>query len=430
MSGSNSNSRSRAGGYRFLAARPGAAQYQPDTEKTVPPKVDLRKHLTPVEDQGPLNSCTANAIAGAYEYLIKKHKQSHVDVSRLFIYYNARWRDKSQDEDDGSYIQYGMESLQKFGACVEQTWPYRKEAVLEKPSRESYAEASKFRVLDMQQVGLELDHWRTCLADGYPIVFGCVLFDSFDESGEGNGRVPMPDPKAVARGSHSRHAMLCVGYSDIDKVFIVRNSWGSRWGDNGYCYMPYTYLMSRKFNLGDCWILRSAEQLPSPDDTWVDDEESIVPGDVVEAETEYDDDAYEDFEVTYDDEDVEWEEVDDEEYDETDEDGTYLDDEEEADEEDETSEDDEEETSEDDEETEDDGSEDEDSEEETEEEEDEEEEDDSEEEETEDDEESEDEEEESDEEDDDSEEEEEDSEEEDDSEEEEDDEGEEEDEEA
>jgi C1A family cysteine protease len=45
--------------------------------------------------------------------------------------------------------------------------------------------------------------------------------------------------------------MLCVGYSDPDRVFIVRNSWGSDWGDKGYCYIPYDYLMSEKYNDGD-----------------------------------------------------------------------------------------------------------------------------------------------------------------------------------
>jgi C1A family cysteine protease len=95
--------------------------------------------MTPVENQGELSSCTANAIAGAYEYLVKKHLRKNVDVSRLFIYYNARWRIDEQNEDSGSVIQYGVESLGTFGACIERTWPYQERAVLKKPSKPSVA---------------------------------------------------------------------------------------------------------------------------------------------------------------------------------------------------------------------------------------------------------------------------------------------------
>ncbi|CAF5179097.1 unnamed protein product, partial [Rotaria magnacalcarata] len=61
---------------------------------TLPPKVDLREEMTPVEDQSTIGSCVANSLAGTYEYLIKKATGEHIDVSRLFIYYNARLKDR------------------------------------------------------------------------------------------------------------------------------------------------------------------------------------------------------------------------------------------------------------------------------------------------------------------------------------------------
>lgn len=261
----------RNSGYQFAWPNPQARAYRPALELEPPRKVDLRPLMTPVENQGPLQSCTANAIAGAYEYLTRKHTGAHVDLSRLFIYYNARWRNGEQQEDCGSVIQYGMESLQNFGACEESVWPYRPGAVLKKPERLSYTQAEKFRVLDMRRVDVDLDNWRHCLAEGYPIVFGCALFGSFDACSERHGLVAMPDPQDVARGEHGRHAMLCVGYSDVDRVFIVRNSWGADWGERGYCYMPYNYLMSQKLNGGDCWMLRGEDHVPDPGAGWIAD---------------------------------------------------------------------------------------------------------------------------------------------------------------
>lgn len=265
----------------------------------VPAKVDLRPLMTPVENQGQLSSCTANAIAGAYEYLIKKHLKAHIDTSRLFIYYNARWRANEQNEDVGSVIQYGVESLQTFGACNEKIWPYKENAVLKKPSKSSYNEAARFRVLDMQQVDVKLDIWKRCLAEGYPIIFGCVLFDTFDDCMNNGGIVPMPDPKSVGRGEHGRHAMLCVGYSDIDKVFIVRNSWGADWGDEGYCYMPYNYLMSEKLNGGDCWMIRGSDNLPFPQETWVKDKKPMLKKMSAAQINKYSADAYDNAKVTF-----------------------------------------------------------------------------------------------------------------------------------
>ena len=56
------------------------------------------------------------------------------------------------------------------------------------------------------------------------------------------------------------HAMLACGYSDQDRVFVVRNSWGADWGDQGYCYIPYDYL-SDPDQTHDCWTLRRAHNL-------------------------------------------------------------------------------------------------------------------------------------------------------------------------
>jgi hypothetical protein len=267
--------RRKVGGYKSKAPDD-AKQFEPSLGlEELPPSVDLRPHLTPVEDQGETNSCVANATAGAFEYLIKQHTGSNYDVSRMFIYYNARKLEDDDIEDEGTAIHDAVDSLKRFGVCAEKTWPFDENRVNAKPHANAYDEADEAMVDQLEQVPTELDAWRHCLAEGRPIIFGVALYDSFDKARK--GKVPMPTDRETTRGKHGRHAMLCVGYSDTDELFIVRNSWGSKWGDNGYCYIPYEYLMNGDYNSDDSWVIRHVNGVGEPDrSTWGDDA-SILP---------------------------------------------------------------------------------------------------------------------------------------------------------
>ena len=265
-------------GYRYAAPRPGTKKFAAAaTVAKLPPRVDLRQHMTAVENQGDTNSCVANAVAGAYEYLAKRHLgDGAYDVSRMFIYYNARYIEDAENEDEGTAIGDALEGLKTYGACAEETWPFDEELVNDEPEEGAYDEAKNFLVEDMAQVPVDLDAWRQALAEGNPIVFGISLYESFDAHRQ-KGLVPMPSPTEAARESHDGHAMLCVGYSDPDKLFIVRNSWGDDWGDDGYCYIPYAYLTNKKYNDGDSWIIRRLDHFDIDESTWSHDEESVLP---------------------------------------------------------------------------------------------------------------------------------------------------------
>ncbi|MBK7996586.1 MAG: C1 family peptidase [Blastocatellia bacterium] len=132
-----------------------------------------------------------------------------------------------------------------------------------------------FLVEDVKLVPLTLHDWKHALAEGNPIIFGISLYESFD-SHRRKGLVPMPSRKEASREDHGGHAMLCVGYSDADRTFIVRNSWGRSWGDKGYCYIPYDYLISEKFNDADSWIIKRLDNFPDGDQEGWGEEESVI----------------------------------------------------------------------------------------------------------------------------------------------------------
>jgi C1A family cysteine protease len=239
----------------------------------LPARVDLRSHMTRVENQGAVGSCTANAIAGAYEYLAKRALGESGDISRLFIYYNARKLDGIKG-DKGSCIASSIQVLEEIGACTEETWAYDPNRVLKKPSQEAYDEAQYFLVEEADQVDVDLYAMKHCLAEGYPFAFGLKLFKPFDKAAK-QGSVPMPNPSGEdGREEHGMHAMLCVGYSDKSQAFIVRNSWGEDWGDRGYCYIPYDYMANTEYCF-DCWTIRTVSDLDFSAGVWVDDDDTL-----------------------------------------------------------------------------------------------------------------------------------------------------------
>lgn len=237
--------------YRFSALRPGFARVL----EALPPSVDLRGGCSPVEDQGALGSCTANALVGGLEYLELKDKVPFADMSRLFVYYNERRLEGSTKWDSGAYLRDGMKTLAADGTSTEPTWPYKVRKYRCKPSRRAYAEGLNHQITEYMRLDT-LAEMKTCLADGFPFVFGFTVYESFETAVVAStGIVPMPGPNERVLGGH---AVLAVGYDDALERFFVRNSWGPAWGMKGYFTMPYGYLTDRNLS-DDLWTIRRGE---------------------------------------------------------------------------------------------------------------------------------------------------------------------------
>jgi C1A family cysteine protease len=224
------------------------------TLPVLPDKVDLRSQCPPVYNQGELGSCTANALAAAFQFGELKEKEKDPFIpSRLFIYYNERVLEHTVSSDSGAQLRDGMKTLAKQGVCPETDWPYDPAKFAAKPPQKCFIEAVDHRATQYQRLVQNLTQMKGCLATGFPFVLGFTVYESFESPEVARtGIVPMPGTGEAVVGGH---AVMAVGYDEPNRVFIVRNSWGDGWGMKGYFTMPYAYLTQSDLS-SDFWTVR------------------------------------------------------------------------------------------------------------------------------------------------------------------------------
>jgi C1A family cysteine protease len=218
----------------------------------LPTSTDLRPLMPAVYDQGDLGSCTANALAGAFEYEMSRNGIAPFIPSRLFIYYNERVIEGTVDYDAGADLRDGMSTLANLGVCPETDWPYDISQFTVKPSAADYSAALANKAIAYFAVPQDEFHIKAAIASGYPVVYGFSVYSSFESDQVATtGEVPMPQPGEQVIGGH---AVVAVGYNPDGHV-IVRNSWGTGWGMAGYFAVPFAYLIDPDL-ASDFWIMK------------------------------------------------------------------------------------------------------------------------------------------------------------------------------
>ena len=235
----------------------------------IPRRKDLRNYTGAVEHQAQYGACSGNAVCSALECILLRSNK-FVDLSRLFVYYNARLAALQPGEvirDAGAGLHLALEQCRKMGVATEAVWSYSRGVNVE-PDQQAIADGYNRMIQRYERLGKGvelLDDILIALANNIPVIFGMHILKPFQTIfGASAGHLAKYNPARIEVTDPDyagAHGMVIVGYNLNDKTFIVENSWGAAWGDHGYAILSFDNVLQNGF---DFFAVREFAEIKLP----------------------------------------------------------------------------------------------------------------------------------------------------------------------
>ncbi|MBY3179484.1 C1 family peptidase [Rhizobium leguminosarum] len=246
-----------------------------DLPQQLPEKVDLRQWCSQVQNQGTLNACTAYAASAILEYFENRASGNAVSLSEIFLYKVTR-NLMHKAGDTGANTRSVMKALAAIGTVPGEYWPNDASQFDAEPSAFAYALAGRYRSLKYRRLDAKdrpkdvvLRQTKTLLSRNRPVMFGVMAYFGTWQQFVTSDRLPYPSEGDTLFGAHN---IAVMGYDDsittenakdpgikTTGAFLIKNSYGEEWGDKGYGWIPYDYLL--KHQSIDWWTIAKQEWL-------------------------------------------------------------------------------------------------------------------------------------------------------------------------
>jgi|GEM_PF-3890908 len=241
------------------------------TAQPVAGPIDYRNEFPDAYNQEQEGSCTSFASGAAYRRSRRKRHNLPIpavwapslhygaledfDISFQLQYWFSRSLEGTDASDAGSTIRDAVSALHQFGAAAWHNYPYVAGQYAQTPPQSAIDHAKNHEIANYYALDGTVEGYKQALAQGFTPLFGILLYSSYYRAAI-NGIVPEPDP--TTDQLEGGHALCGVGWTPNARgtgiaAFIVRGSWGP-WGDNGYVYLPETYIANPQLAF-DPWVI-------------------------------------------------------------------------------------------------------------------------------------------------------------------------------
>jgi hypothetical protein len=226
------------------------------SREALPTAVDLRAAWWTIGDQGETGSCVGWAVAdGAIRYQMVTAGSLLPDqrLSVRYLWMAAKETDKdvtrptSFIEPAGTFLKAALHVAQKYGVAEESLLPFGEGRLYPEGPEVFYALVAQRRISSYFSVGRPSSRWKRWLSSRRPVATRLDCDEAWMNCG-GEGRLATYTPDAGLGG----HATLVVGYDA--EGYIIRNSWGTDWGKQGFAHVSYAYA-ERAFTEGYCVVI-------------------------------------------------------------------------------------------------------------------------------------------------------------------------------
>lgn len=209
-------------------------------------EVSYRYLAAPILDQDGHGSCVGHGSCTAFDVAWRLGGGTPQPFSACFLYGLI-----NGGQDQGAVVSDALEALKSSGIALETEVP---EGMIYKRQfpASSFQTANRFKILEAYAVD-NFDLIASAVQLGFPVSFGIEIGQAFEPDSQGI----IPDQ----RGGGGGHCMAGIGLRQLNgRWYIeVQNSWGTRWGQSGYCFMPESY-----FGRGtDAWAVQAEAEDPS-----------------------------------------------------------------------------------------------------------------------------------------------------------------------
>jgi len=233
-----------------------------------PPAVDWRNNngdwVTPIKNQGSCGSCVSFAVCATIESRIRlacNDSGRNVDLSEAHLFYCGR----GSSCDNGWTFTPALDQCKSTGVGLESAFPYT-------PGDQRCQNIQSHSRITAWRRILSMNERKSVIAERGPVVAGMRVFSDFMRYRSGIYR------KSRRATDSGGHAVCVVGYDDSQQCWIVKNSWGPNWGENGYFRIAYNesdVLMDTHYPFYDVTVPCPSER--EPDEPAEDDCRRYVP---------------------------------------------------------------------------------------------------------------------------------------------------------